>query len=203
MANSLFIFLSFFFQLQAHFGCQHAYTNVHALIIHIHRHFIYFLFMSSWKGQRSLLWLVNCVEFVSWSGNFFICDHVWSCGVKSCCFLIDCKHLSGNCLFHKRLKVLSLSRSHNLPSFQLQSYLRSHSPKFGGFDTASAHINKNKKQKWQWLTRLKKSFKKSQSMASGLSKFMLLLMIFSSTVWPNKARLPVSKCILEPVARTA
>lgn len=30
--------------------------------------------------------------------DFFIYDHVWSCGVSSCSFLIDCKHLSGNCL---------------------------------------------------------------------------------------------------------
>lgn len=36
--------------------------------------------------------------------DFFICDHVWSCGVSNCGLLIDCKHLSGNCLFYKCFK---------------------------------------------------------------------------------------------------
>lgn len=36
--------------------------------------------------------------------GFFICDHVWSCGVSSCGFLIDCKHLTGNSLFYKWVK---------------------------------------------------------------------------------------------------
>lgn len=49
--------------------------------------------------------------------DFFICDHVWSCGVSSWGFLIDCKHLSGNCLFYKRLKALSLSFNWNLVWF--------------------------------------------------------------------------------------
>lgn len=49
--------------------------------------------------------------------DFFICDHVWSCGVSSWGFLIDCKHLSGNCLLYKRLKALSLSFNWNLVWF--------------------------------------------------------------------------------------
>lgn len=44
--------------------------------------------------------------------DFFICDHVWSCGVSG--FLIDCKHLSGNCLFYKHVEALSLSFNKNL-----------------------------------------------------------------------------------------
>ena len=36
--------------------------------------------------------------------DFFLCDHVWSCGVSSCGFLIHCKRLSGICLSLSVLK---------------------------------------------------------------------------------------------------
>lgn len=112
-------FHSFFYNIQY---CMLRCSQKCTRSFNTHKHIVFFS-TSSWKGQRSLLWLVNCVEFASWWGDFFIRDHVWSCGVKSCGFLIDCKHLSGNCLFHKRLRALSLSRNHSLPRFQLESYL--------------------------------------------------------------------------------
>lgn len=51
--------------------------------------------------------------------DFFIRDHVWSCGVSSCGLLIDCKHLTGNSLFYKSVKRAVLIFSQELPSCRI------------------------------------------------------------------------------------
>lgn len=94
-----------FYSLQSHTRFRQVHVNAHAVFTTHNRFF--FLFTGSQKGQRGLLWLVNCVEFVSWSGNIFLCDHVWSCRVTSSGFLIDCKHLPGHCLFQVHSYVRS------------------------------------------------------------------------------------------------
>lgn len=51
--------------------------------------------------------------------DFFIRDHVWSCGVSSCGLLIDCKHLTGNSLFYKSVKRTVLIFSQEVTSCRI------------------------------------------------------------------------------------
>lgn len=63
---------------------------------------------SSRKGRHYLmLWLVNCVEFVSWSGTFS-CVTMFGHVAQATPWLIA-KRLSGNCLFCKCVEALSSS----------------------------------------------------------------------------------------------